>query len=662
MNGVRCLKLCGTSILVLASMSLALPKANEIQPQMGLGYNIGNTLEAPDGPTTWGNEFPTQELIDSVKSAGFNTVRIPCSWYSHTIDKDSSIVNPGWMDSVKTVVDYVIKRNMYAILNIHWDRGWLEDHIGSTVDATVNGRQESFWKQIATKFADYDEHLLFASANEPGMNSEKFNEARANVLKTYHQTMVNTVRSLGGNNATRTLIVQAPWTDENEAHKWLKGNFPTDPAGEGYMMGEFHFYPYQFSLMEKDADWGKCFYYWGDENYSTTDIAHNAIKGNYASPEYVDSVFAMLADDFKGIPMVIGEFGAIKRMFLKGENLRLHLQSVAAFYGKVATLSKKYGFIPCVWDTGYEGDGNMTIIRRNKNRGIMDYESMNAMRAAYGLKPLNGSTIDSLVAWSTDATDRAFVATYTSARSDSSETGTVRVTLGGVDWSAYTGLSFQMRLEGEAAPLDGESSGWTSVALFAMTGTAWDWADCNLGTVDTYSGKIHTVTVSLNGTGDLNLELADKSSVNAVGINVYATQFNGTMYLDNMLLIKADGSVDTLQNMNKDLPTTEGIATGKLQLVSADGTTGISKSRMGAHLGKALVNVNRGSVGVNFGASQNGVATVSLLNSLGRVIAQENIGVVKGVNRVQFATVFRGNALLVIKQGSAHYVQKVVIR
>ena len=137
MNGVRCLKLCGASILALASMSLALPKATEIQPQMGLGYNIGNTLEAPDGPTTWGNEFPTQELIDSVKSAGFNTVRIPCSWYSHTIDKDSSIVNPGWMDSVKTVVDYVIKRNMYAILNIHWDRGWLEDHIGSTLCRTA---------------------------------------------------------------------------------------------------------------------------------------------------------------------------------------------------------------------------------------------------------------------------------------------------------------------------------------------------------------------------------------------------------------------------------------------------------------------------------------------------------------------------------------------
>ncbi|SHH89430.1 Cellulase (glycosyl hydrolase family 5) [Fibrobacter sp. UWH9] len=317
---------------LLFSSANALPTAKEVFAKMGMGYNIGNTLEVPMNPSAWGNDFPTQELIDSVKSAGFNTVRIPCAWYSHsnaiavdsnwtlyTPDGDENTINAAWLDSVKTVVDYVVKRDMYAILNIHWDNGWLEDHIGTSVDEKINARQKSYWEQIAAKFKDYDEHLLFASTNEPGESGDGLKQDNANTLKAYHETMIKAVRSSGGNNATRTIIVQAPDTDENKAHNYLKGNFPADPAGTDYMMGEFHFYPYTFALMEQDADWGNTVRYWGEGNYSTTDVAHNVKKGAYASPEYVDSVFAMLGEDFKDIPMVIGEFGVIKRLELKAK-------------------------------------------------------------------------------------------------------------------------------------------------------------------------------------------------------------------------------------------------------------------------------------------------------------------------------------------------------
>ena len=101
------------------SAAFALPKATEIFPDMGLGYNIGNTMEAPNGPTTWNNPFPTEELIDSVKAAGFTTVRIPTAWYSHSnaaaIDSnktkpvpngDEYAISPGWMDSVKHSLRY----------------------------------------------------------------------------------------------------------------------------------------------------------------------------------------------------------------------------------------------------------------------------------------------------------------------------------------------------------------------------------------------------------------------------------------------------------------------------------------------------------------------------------------------------------------------------
>ena len=151
---------CGITMLA-STAAFALPKATEIYPDMGLGYNIGNTMEVPKNPTDWGNPFPDAAYVKAIKDAGFNTVRIPCAWDSHA---SNGTINAGWLDSVKTVVDLVIGNGMYAILNSHWDGGWLEDHVfdGEGYDktglvnssaATVAAKQESYWKQIATKFA-----------------------------------------------------------------------------------------------------------------------------------------------------------------------------------------------------------------------------------------------------------------------------------------------------------------------------------------------------------------------------------------------------------------------------------------------------------------------------------------------------------------------------
>ena len=146
---------CG-ALALASTAAFALPKATEIFPLMGLGYNIGNTMEVPENPTLWGNPFPDAAYVKAIKDAGFNTVRIPCAWDSHA---SNGTINAGWLDSVKTVVDLVINNGMYAILNSHWDGGWLEDHVfdGKGFDktgevtisaATVAAKQESYWKQI----------------------------------------------------------------------------------------------------------------------------------------------------------------------------------------------------------------------------------------------------------------------------------------------------------------------------------------------------------------------------------------------------------------------------------------------------------------------------------------------------------------------------------
>ncbi len=651
-----------------AGSALALPKSSELVSLMGMGYNIGNTMEVPSDPTAWGNSFPTAEYVKAIKAAGFNTVRIPCAWHSHATD---GVINAGWLDSVKTVVDMVVNEGMYALLNSHWDTGWLEDHVYDGDGYDQNGAisikadsiaalQKGYWTQIATAFAAYDEHLIFASANEPGVNDPwnggadngqwAFDDVRAKVLKKYHEACISAVRATGGNNATRTIVVQMPRT-EIDKYELLANNYPTDPAGDGYTMAEAHYYPYQYSLMTADATWGNCFYYFDGMN-STTDTEHNmgSTTEYLGSKAHIDAQFDKLQTAFtaKGIPVVIGEFAAIKRLEdIIGDNLRLHLQGRAAWYGYVASAAKARGIIPYVWDTGDEGNYNSTIIhRQDKFAGsvgdIVDYEVLNALREAYGMDALAGNSIDKFVEASLDTNDKMLKITYTSARSDSSETGTMRINLNGANWSDYVSLSFQARVNVSSnGPSAGETYGWTSLSLFAMSGSSWGWSDYNIDQSEISSGwKTYTVSLDANG-----LDLADKSDVKAIGLNVYGTQVSGTVEIDNLVLYKADGSAVVVENFNKKLPDLEGIASGELVL-----QTSAIKRPAAKAFGKMSVNVLPGTLSASFVASASGRALLSLVNSNGQIVSSKNFTMNRGTNSVLLETNYRGPGFLILKQ------------
>ena len=103
---------CGTALFA-TSAAFALPKATEIYPNMGLGWNLGNTMEVPSDPTAWGNIVPTAEIINGVKAAGFTTIRIPCAWDSHA---SNGVINESWMDSVQTVVDMCMRAGLVTVL------------------------------------------------------------------------------------------------------------------------------------------------------------------------------------------------------------------------------------------------------------------------------------------------------------------------------------------------------------------------------------------------------------------------------------------------------------------------------------------------------------------------------------------------------------------
>ncbi|MDA3927549.1 MAG: cellulase family glycosylhydrolase [Prolixibacteraceae bacterium] len=353
---------------MLSSSVLAkaqLPTAQQVASKMTVGCNLGNTLEAICGESAWGAGNTTQQLIDSIKAAGFNTVRLPVAWFCHS-DTITSEIDPLWIARVAEVVDYCIHDDLYVIINAHWDQGWLENRVDAINQAKVNERQYAYWSQIAEYFKDYDEHLLFAGANEPHAE-----DAQAmDVLLTYHQTFIDAVRKTGGNNGSRTLIIQGPSTDIDKTNK-LMNTMPVDEI-ENRLMVEVHYYtPYQFCLMNGDANWGKMFYYWGNDNHSSTDLTRNSSWGEEAE---LDRLFGLMKTKFvdKGIPVIIGEFGAYKRKLNPPSDQELHNKSVDYFNKYVMKSAISKGMIPYYWDT----PGGLFD---RKNGKVLDRSLLNAM-------------------------------------------------------------------------------------------------------------------------------------------------------------------------------------------------------------------------------------------------------------------------------------------
>lgn len=326
--------------------------AQTLATKIFAGINIGNTLEAPDGETAWGNPSVSKSYVDGLKALGFNAVRIPCAWDSHIIDQTTNEIDPAWLERVNEVVGYCVSNEMYAIVNIHWDGGWLENNVANGYDSQIDDKQRTLWTQIANKLNSYDEHLLFAGCNEPG--SEDMGTAGLDALTRYEQTFIDAVRATGGNNALRCLIVQGPYTNIDRTVNDY--TLPTDNVSDRLMV-EIHYYdPYQFCLMEADADWGKTFWYWGADNH----VAGSEHNPTWGEETYVQEQFAKLKTAFvdRGIPVVMGEYSATKRTINENtaDNQELHNQSRAYWNEVVTREAKNYGCIPFYWETGTDVD------------------------------------------------------------------------------------------------------------------------------------------------------------------------------------------------------------------------------------------------------------------------------------------------------------------
>ncbi len=358
--------------------------AKQVAKLMYPGWNLGNTMEAGSSTNSWKNvgvstetvwqkTKTTKELINFIKAQGFKSVRIPCAWVmGHITDPNSCKIDPQWMARVKEIVNYCVDADLYVVLNQHWDGGWLE-HDGFTPNADVERKKQQLtdiWEQIALAFKDYDDHVIFAGLNEPSVggayqdNGENIADDKlVSRLAEYEQAFINAVRATGGNNEYRVLVVQGP---ETNIDKTIKNNYFSKLADKhsGRLMMEVHFYdPYQFTMMPKDEGWGKMWYYWGKGN-TGSDASRNT-SSKYTE-NYVNTQMNKMKTAFvdNGIPVIIGEFGAIQR-FAIGQD-PIHDASIKAWYAAVTSYAINNGCIPYAWDTN-SGNG-MSIIDRSSNK------------------------------------------------------------------------------------------------------------------------------------------------------------------------------------------------------------------------------------------------------------------------------------------------------
>lgn len=340
--------------------STGMSTAVQLAAKFKLGWNIGNTMEAPGGETGWGNPQITESYIKFVKQLGFTAIRLPCAWnWSHLSNEATAQIDPVWMNRVKEIVGYCVNNGMYVMLNIHWDGGWLENNINKLKQDSVNAKQKALWEQIATAMRDFDEHLMFASANEPAADDAE----ETGILLQYHQTFINAVRSTGGKNSYRVLILQGPSTSMSLTSQYMT-TLPADPAANRLMVEAHNYTPSLFCFIGEDQSWGRMIYYWGSGHHSTIEPDRNATFGeeNDILSDY-NKIKAAFID--KGIPVIMGEYGAYRRNNSNHVPLDLATHEASVDYWTTFTTKEALarGIKPFWWDTGGALDRSKNIVK-----------------------------------------------------------------------------------------------------------------------------------------------------------------------------------------------------------------------------------------------------------------------------------------------------------
>lgn len=309
----------------------------ELVADMKTGWNLGNTFDANEGETSWGNPLTTHEMIDAVAQAGFDLIRIPVTWEQHFDNETDYTINAEWMARVTEVVNYAVDNDMYVIINCHHETDWIKPTMDE-VDSVLP-KFTAMWKQIAENFKEYGDKLLFEGLNEPRIvgGSNEWNGGTSDnrqALNVLNKAFVDTVRATGGNNSTRALLITTVAAAVAEsAMKELE--IPDDPN----IIISLHAYtPYDFTYED-----GKDLFYYDDSVGSSIDWVFNLIDNFFTS---------------KDIPVIITEYGSVNKIIDFSVVPNPRYEENVKWVTRYLERAKQSG-IPCVWwDNGYHFSGN----------------------------------------------------------------------------------------------------------------------------------------------------------------------------------------------------------------------------------------------------------------------------------------------------------------
>jgi len=341
--------------------------AEEMVRGMGIGINIGNTLDAinnhvsstPAGETGWGNPKITKEFIRALKNYGYTTIRLPVTWAEYLGPAPAFTIDAERMNRVEEVVNWILEEDMYCVLNLHHDGGtspksWILK--AGNDPQGITKQYAAVWKQIAARFSGASDKLIFEAMNEvgfdmwnqwdPSTNDRKPEAYR--ILNSLNQTFVNTVRATGSRNASRFLLISGYWTDIDLTCDPLF-KMPADKIGGRLILSVHYYTPAVFCILDKDESWGKNRTDWGtDEDYAELYRQFDKLKNNFTG---------------KGIPVILGEYGVNFNNKLEAARIR--------WITAVTQTSLDNGICPVFWDTGND-------IKRSPESG---YAMSNALAA-----------------------------------------------------------------------------------------------------------------------------------------------------------------------------------------------------------------------------------------------------------------------------------------
>lgn len=297
--------------------------AFEITGDMDAGWNLGNTLDSIGGETNWGNPFTERYMIDAIAKRGFKTLRIPVTWNDNLYGGNSYLIQPVWMDRVEKIVNYGLDNGMYVIINVHHE-AWVKP---TTADKNVTAAHtKAIWSQIATRFKNYNQYLIFETFNEPRSHygtSLEWTGTPENysVINELNSVALAAIRATGGSNTNRMIMIPgyaaSPWNTQTD-HLTVPNDAMVAISTHGYI-------PYDFSESENGP---KIF---SQKEKDLVDYVFNELNKKYIS---------------KGVPVVMGEWGTSD----KGNTSERI--AYAGYYAKKAT---SINIPTIVWDNNALG-------------------------------------------------------------------------------------------------------------------------------------------------------------------------------------------------------------------------------------------------------------------------------------------------------------------